>query len=907
MVRKRWRTWVLTAVCVVLVLLVWDLRDSHHTLKGVSDMVCSGETVYLIDNEGEAYHFFRLDGLGRMTGKIRMPKLVGTWWNVYDNLSIDTDGSVYVYEYSKNMVRNESRSTVLRCNFQNGTLEKAWELPAQKLLRVEVTGGLVYYPASINEKETGFYRLQTGGEPELCGRIPVPYSHMVNVWYDPEQGALCSDWLCRFYRSGKEPLKIENPERDYANVSAGPAGITYMDLKEGWVRQLGFHGQGTRNIMRIENIRLMKEGHGVDDIFPFHFEEDGSFCAGIDKSSGSRVAGKFDETGRQVLEFEKLTLAPANRLIHDFKALLFIWIFLAVWRIAADLFLRRSKGVVPIVLKLMGILIPVFLLGGLVINNQIEVSLRERIVRINHDLLYLMADRLLSQTDASQFCEVDPNLGVEDLRYQGIFSEKAKSGLSREIFNVKDSETEPVVANTYQWIFLKEQGDYRYLKVDGKHYFGNLVRYDRDRLEMDKIEEAYRRGAVIKTEYNDFTGDFLALYLPIKNRQGEMVGVMESGMNIRIVFYEVEKQMHQIRTNLMFLMCLLCTVLCAVLGTFLNPIRRLKTAVEDVSTGNLGRTVSVRGRDEVAGIARAFNRMSVLLKEQVAYIQLCSDRYAAFVPKTVFTILNREDITRVRLGDQNEIMAAVLEVGSARFRQMARSLDGNKLYRMINDMLAEMIPIVVESEGVVDHMKEDGITVYYPDGARSALSAAVTICQHLNALREEKPELPRYCIALNFGPVRVGIVGGEQRMAATTIAEIMTMAGFYNGMAEKYGCRILAPGALAKNIPGFEQDYHVRKLGYVFLKATGTLEPVYDVYDGDEAGEFRLKAETAELFSQALTEYLAGSYYEARLKFAQILRRNPKDEAARVYVYRCDAFCREEDGQEMTAWLEQYG
>ena len=910
MEKRRWRTWAVTAVCVILVLLAWDWDNAHYTLSGVSDMVCDGKTVYLIDNQGEAYHFFRLDGQGRMTGKIRLPKLTGMWWNVYDNLSIDEDGAVYVYEYSKTMDKNDSRSRVYRCNFQNGTIEMAWELSSKKMPRVQVIDGAVYYPVAIGEGETGIYRMgknSTGKEPVLCARVPVAYGNMINIWCDPERGTLCTDLCCRFFRGGKEPLELENPVRDYTNVTVGDVGITYMDIEEGWVKQLGWEGQEASRILPVDNIRLLKAGRGADDIFPFHFEEDGSFCAGIDKSTGSRVAGKFNAEGQQVLEYEKLTLAPVNRMIQDFGILLFILLFLAVWRIAADIFLRHSKGVVPIVLKLMGILIPVFLVTCMAINSRIQVSLRERIVRLNHDLLYIMAEQTLLKTDVAKFKTIDLNRGPEDEHYREIFETGGKSGLERVIFNMNDEEKEPVVASTYQWIFLKEQGEYRYLRVEGKHYFGSLVCYDRDRLEMEKIEEAFDKGINLKTEYNDFTGDFLALYLPVRDASGEIVGVMESGMNIRIVLYEVEKQMQQIRMLMMVLMVLLCVVLSSVLGVFLDPIRRLKTAVEDVSAGNLGRTVRVRGRDEAGEIARAFNRMSILLKEQVAFIQLCSDRYAAFVPEKVFSILKRENITKVRLGDQSEIMAAVLEVGSAGFRKMARSLDGDELYQMINAMLTETISIVAESDGVVDHMKEDGLTVYYQDGAEEALKAAISICQHLNGMRQKNPGLPRYCTALNFGPVRVGIVGGERRMAATTIAEVMTMARFYSDMAEKYACRVLVPGALAKKVNGFETGYHVRNLGYVYLKAAGTLEEVYDVYDGDEPGEFRLKEETAELFSQAVKEYLAGHYYEARLKFAQILRRNPRDEAARVYVYRCDAFYREEAGQEITAWLEQYG
>lgn len=907
MEKKRLKKWIFAAACFVLVLLFLDWRQSHFTLRGVSDMVCMEDAVYLIDNEGKYYHILRLDREGRMTGRIRKPKLSGMWWNVYDNLSVDEDGSVYVYEYGRTMDTNVPHSAVYRCDFDNSRLKEEWELPAAKLLRVQVVDGAVCYPASSGENETGIYRMEKGGSPELIKRISMPYSHIINVWYDSERGVYYTDWNCRFFRNGEELMKEAHAVRDYVNVSVGSAGVTFMDLQDGWVKQLGWESDEARRIMPIEQIRLKDADHTEEDIFPFHYEEDGSFCAGIDKSTGSRVAGIFDADGNQTAEYERLTYAWHIRLWKGLRSAALIVFFMGLIAAVSAAFLKKSGGMVPVVFKLMGILIPVFMLAAVAINNSIEVSLRERIVRMNHDLLYIMADRILSSVEPERFAGIDWEEGAEGESWKALWRTPGSSGMSREILNVENDEIEPVIASTYQWVFWMERGDYRYFKVEGKHYFGNRLRYDRDRLEMEKIEAAVSRGAIIKTEYNDFSGDFLALYVPIRNKDGSVSGVMESGLNMRVVLYEVEKQMRQIRFLIFVLLILLCGVLCVVLGISLNPLRKLKVVMGDVSAGNLGRTVQVRGRDEVSLIAGAFNQMSVQLKEQVAFIQLCSDRYAAFVPERVFTILKRENITKVCLGDQEETLAAVLEVSSGPFRRMARTFDGDRLYQMINYSLAQMIPIVSEHGGIVDHMKEDGLTVYYPEGASEALKAAVSICQHLNYLREKDKKIPVYSTALNYGPVRVGIVGGQERMAATTIAEIMTMAEFYSSMAEKYGSRVLVTGSLAQQIPDFETSYHYRKLGYVYLKTSGVLETVYDVYDGDEAEAFKIKEQTSEAFAGAVEEYLAQRYYEARLKFAQVLRRNPRDAAAREYVYRCDAYYQSEKQQKMDAWLEQYG
>ncbi len=535
MERKRLIRWTISVVLFVSVLLFLDWRQAHFTLDGVSDMLCTDDAVYLIDNYGKYYHVIRLDKEGRMTGRIRRPKLSGMWWNVYDDLSVDEDGNVYVYEYGKTMDTNESSSIVYRCDFDDSSLEKEWVLPAKKMLKVQVTDGAVCYPAALGEEETGIYRMESDGAPVLCAVAPIPYSHMVDMFYMPGHGVFCTDWTGRFYLNDRELLADTYETRDYVHIVAGMTGITFTDLNDGWVKRLEWDSEEPVLMLPVDRISLLNPERNVEDIVPFHYEEDGTFCAGIDRSTGSRVAGEFGPDGKEFRELETVTFAWDIRLIWGLKSAALLALFMGICRTVWVVFLRRSGGLVPVVIKLLGILVPVFVLAGVLINHSIEVSLRERIVRMNHDLLFITADRILSPIDTEQFQKIDKSLGAEDPTYQELWGEGSGSGLSREIFNMEDDEIEPVIANTYQWIFLLDQGDYRYLKVDGKHYFGGRVRYERDRLEMEKIEEAASLGAIIKTEYNDFTGDFLALYLPVKNEAGEVTGVMESVLNMRVI------------------------------------------------------------------------------------------------------------------------------------------------------------------------------------------------------------------------------------------------------------------------------------------------------------------------------------------------------------------------------------
>ena len=288
----------------------------------------------------------------------------------------------------------------------------------------------------------------------------------------------------------------------------------------------------------------------------------------------------------------------------------------------------------------------------------------------------------------------------------------------------------------------------------------------------------------------------------------------------------------------------------------------------------------------------------------MAVIQNRLAGYSKFVPEKVFEILERQDITEVRVGDQKELETGVMMVSSRRFKELARIMDGEELYGMINQMYQGMIPVILKYGGMIDQMVESGVRACFVSGSAEALRAAVSICELVNRWRREGEILPVFRIAIVYGPAKIGIIGQEERASALVISEIMTVSEFLVDMGEKYGARILVTAAAAGQIPEFQTSFHVRLLGNVYMKLTDTVEAVYDVYDGDEQEKRRLKSDTAQLFDQAVKSFMDGEFYEAREKFAKVLRKNRFDKAAREYIFRCDEYYQNKETAGPELYLE---
>lgn len=904
---KKYRlTGTIVLAVLVLVMLAADRMTCRYQLTGVSDAADAGDILYILDNQGDSYQLFAVDRGGIIKGRVDLPKLAGDWWNTYSSLSVDKDGQLYLYSYGKTMDMGISKSQVFLADFDRKTLIPKWELPSDKMIQVQVSDGAVYYVAQGKEKKAEFYRQTADGQPECLLRPDIGYGQVKGFGWRDGGGFLWGDGNCFFYHDGERIRDGGGRRRDYADICIDENGIVFTDLETEGVMRLDWGEQTPERMFGLDDVILSQEGMGYLDLLPFQYNRDGSWIAGVEIGPEYRCLGMFDRDGVQTLHLESLEKSIPDRILYACKAGCLYLIVLAAGVALAKLFLIQTDKTVPILVQLLAVLIPLIVLASVFLDQEIRRSLEKRLLKMEYDSLYVVADQVLSRMDPEDLEQVDIWNIPQDEKYRKLFEQTDYSTLEKSIYSPDGKKGEPVISNVYYWLFREDEGELRYLYVTDRHYYGTRVICDRERREVEKMYSAMENRHIVKSEYNDFSGSFVVLYVPVVNMDHEPVAVMECGLNRRILTYEIRRQMQTIHGLFGIVSFLLILLILLVLRFFLHPLKMLREAVEDVRTGNLGRVVPVRGRDEVAGISRAFNHMSCQLKEQVDFIRLCSDRYAAFVPKKVFEILERKDITQVELGDQKEIPAAILAVSSSQFQAMARQMDGGELFGMINRVLQEMIPIVTAEEGVVEHMAGNELTAYYPAGSRRALLSAISICEKMNGLACRGERIPLYRAVIHAGIIRVGIVGQQERMAAASISEVMMLSVFLYETAQRYGVRILLTESAAREIDDLDKRFHIRMIGYVHIRASQSLEAVYDVYDGDDAKERKGKEETRKLFGQALEDYFALRFYDARLKFAKILRQNPWDLAARAYVYRCDDYCRSDGEKEPEIWLEQY-
>ena len=102
---------------------------------------------------------------------------------------------------------------------------------------------------------------------------------------------------------------------------------------------------------------------------------------------------------------------------------------------------------------------------------------------------------------------------------------------------------------------------------------------------------------------------------PIQSREGQSLGTLHLGIS----FGRMEERMFELKRDILIVALgvigigiLLTLIFTRIL---LKPIDDLASATEKITGGNLSQTVEIRSRDEIGDLARAFNQMTLQLKD----------------------------------------------------------------------------------------------------------------------------------------------------------------------------------------------------------------------------------------------------------------------------------------------------
>lgn len=260
--------------------------------------------------------------------------------------------------------------------------------------------------------------------------------------------------------------------------------------------------------------------------------------------------------------------------------------------------------------------------------------------------------------------------------------------------------------------------------------------------------------------------------------------------------------------------------------------------------------------------------------------------YRRFVPRELITLLGKEHVTEVRLGDQVERRMSVLFSDIRFFTTMSERMSPRESFAFIDEFLRRVSPSVRSEGGFVDKYLGDGIMALFPSSADDAVRAALAMLAMVRGRAADAGAHIEMGIGVHTGDVVLGVLGEEQRMEGTVIADAVNLASRVEGCTKLFGTSFLLSGD-AFGAVGGKDRYGSRPLGSVRVKGKSRATALHELFDGDEPRLREHKASTQGDFAAALALYGEGRLDEASRLFASLLEGHSDDGPARFYAARC--------------------
>lgn len=269
------------------------------------------------------------------------------------------------------------------------------------------------------------------------------------------------------------------------------------------------------------------------------------------------------------------------------------------------------------------------------------------------------------------------------------------------------------------------------------------------------------------------------------------------------------------------------------------------------------------------------------------------EAYGHFVPRQFISLMGKEDITKLNLGDQIEKNMTILFADIRDFTALSESLSPQETFNFLNAYLSSMEPVISAHHGIIDKFIGDAIMALFPTSADDALQGSIAMLEQLdrhNQTHHKKGSPPiRIGIGINTGLAMLGTIGGANRMEGTVISDAVNLASRLEGLNKIYGTQLLISEHTFYSLVD-PSRYCIRFIDRVTVKGKQQPQSVYEVFDGDPDAVRTAKQRSLRQFEEALAHFHYRHIPEAMKLLQQCLDQNPDDRPARVYLERCERF-----------------
>ncbi len=202
--------------------------------------------------------------------------------------------------------------------------------------------------------------------------------------------------------------------------------------------------------------------------------------------------------------------------------------------------------------------------------------------------------------------------------------------------------------------------------------------------------------------------------------------------------------------------------------------------------------------------------------------------FGQYIPPSLVEEMDESGEEASLEGESREMSVLFSDVRG--FTTISEGLDATELTRMMNEFLTPFTSVIQKHRGTIDKYMGDAVMAFWgaplpdDDHARHALMAAFDMVAAVEALdepfRQKGWPAIRVGVGIASGPMNVGNMGSEFRIAYTVMGDTVNLGSRLEGLTKQYGVDIIVSDTTASLVP----DFAFRELDLVRVK--GKNEPV---------------------------------------------------------------------------------
>jgi adenylate cyclase len=283
----------------------------------------------------------------------------------------------------------------------------------------------------------------------------------------------------------------------------------------------------------------------------------------------------------------------------------------------------------------------------------------------------------------------------------------------------------------------------------------------------------------------------------------------------------------------------------------------------------------------VASVAPAVIMVLLLFLFNVAYGFIAESRsrralarrFGQYVPPELVEKMSDDPDKYSMKGDRREMSVLFSDVRG--FSNLAENMDPAQLSALMNELLTALTRVIHEERGTIDKYMGDAVMAFWgaplsdPRHASGAVSAALNMVDAVNRVTEDFrargwPGI-QMGIGINTGPMSVGDMGSEFRMAYTVIGDAVNVGSRLEGLTRIYGVDIVVSESTMREAP----EFVYRILDRVRVKGRDTPLDIYEPL-GTEADVAEELLRELEVYNRGLGYYRERQWREAETEFKEL-------------------------------------